>query len=163
MAITRWIKIFFVYQGACFLALTSAFGAESMRLTLEQAVKLDLETAIRLALEQNLELKAKREELGIAEGRVIKSDLFLQQNPELEGDGSNRRLKKPEEGSNRNLPQGGVSLSQEFEIGGQPAYRREAAQRNLEKVRFEVGDFERARSEERRVGKECRSRWSPYH
>src|SRR5260221_13617072 len=24
-------------------------------------------------------------------------------------------------------------------------------------------DFERARSEERRVGKECRSRWSPYH
>ena len=24
-------------------------------------------------------------------------------------------------------------------------------------------DFEGARSEERRVGKECRSRWSPYH
>jgi len=24
-------------------------------------------------------------------------------------------------------------------------------------------DFEAARSEERRVGKECRSRWSPYH
>ena len=23
--------------------------------------------------------------------------------------------------------------------------------------------YERARSEERRVGKECRSRWSPYH
>ena len=23
--------------------------------------------------------------------------------------------------------------------------------------------FEEARSEERRVGKECRSRWSPYH
>src|SRR3712207_8288989 len=25
------------------------------------------------------------------------------------------------------------------------------------------GVFSRARSEERRVGKECRSRWSPYH
>src|SRR5256885_3611304 len=25
------------------------------------------------------------------------------------------------------------------------------------------GDSPRARSEERRVGKECRSRWSPYH
>src|SRR2546429_1578917 len=25
------------------------------------------------------------------------------------------------------------------------------------------GEVERARSEERRVGKECRSRWSPYH
>ena len=30
---------------------------------------------------------------------------------------------------------------------------------------FEVGDIENIemRSEERRVGKECRSRWSPYH
>src|SRR2546430_12952301 len=26
-----------------------------------------------------------------------------------------------------------------------------------------LGTYERARSEERRVGKECRSRWSPYH
>ena len=25
------------------------------------------------------------------------------------------------------------------------------------------GKFENLRSEERRVGKECRSRWSPYH
>ena len=27
----------------------------------------------------------------------------------------------------------------------------------------ENGTSQRARSEERRVGKECRSRWSPYH
>src|SRR2546430_5982504 len=27
----------------------------------------------------------------------------------------------------------------------------------------ELGIYGRARSEERRVGKECRSRWSPYH
>ena len=26
-----------------------------------------------------------------------------------------------------------------------------------------ISDFEDQRSEERRVGKECRSRWSPYH
>ena len=26
-----------------------------------------------------------------------------------------------------------------------------------------TGDLRRLRSEERRVGKECRSRWSPYH
>ena len=25
------------------------------------------------------------------------------------------------------------------------------------------GNYTRSRSEERRVGKECRSRWSPYH
>ena len=29
----------------------------------------------------------------------------------------------------------------------------------IEKIKFEGKD----RSEERRVGKECRSRWSPYH
>ena len=29
--------------------------------------------------------------------------------------------------------------------------------------RSELDIFERKRSEERRVGKECRSRWSPYH
>ena len=28
---------------------------------------------------------------------------------------------------------------------------------------YVVGREQRARSEERRVGKECRSRWSPYH
>jgi len=28
---------------------------------------------------------------------------------------------------------------------------------------FEDGTFLEPRSEERRVGKECRSRWSPYH
>ena len=29
--------------------------------------------------------------------------------------------------------------------------------------KFEPADFKMMRSEERRVGKECRSRWSPYH
>jgi cobalt-zinc-cadmium efflux system outer membrane protein len=130
-----WIKAFFVLQGVSLLILASSFGAEPMRLTLEQAVQI--------ALERNLELKAKSEELGMAEGRVIKSDLFLQNNPELEGERANKRLKKPEEGVNKNLFQAGVSLSQEFEIGGQPRYRREAAQRNLEKVTFEVSDFGR--------------------
>ncbi len=108
-----------------------------------QEIKLDLPTAVKMALERNLELKAKSEELGIAEGRVIKSNLFLQNNPELEADMANKHLKKPEEGFNKNLFQPGVSLSQEFEIGGQPGYRREAAQRNLERVGFEVSDFGR--------------------
>ena len=31
------------------------------------------------------------------------------------------------------------------------------------KAYFESGKLHFARSEERRVGKECRSRWSPYH
>ena len=30
-------------------------------------------------------------------------------------------------------------------------------------TRTDILDIDTARSEERRVGKECRSRWSPYH
>src|SRR3712207_4783780 len=33
----------------------------------------------------------------------------------------------------------------------------------VERARAKVGGSEDIRSEERRVGKECRSRWSPYH
>ena len=36
--------------------------------------------------------------------------------------------------------------------------------RNLQQISDYLVDFAKAhRSEERRVGKECRSRWSPYH
>ena len=34
---------------------------------------------------------------------------------------------------------------------------------NIENERFTVVSSRCRRSEERRVGKECRSRWSPYH
>jgi hypothetical protein len=101
-----------------------------------EAVKLDLSTAVKMALERNLELKAKSEELGIAEGRVIKSNLVLQQNPELESEVENFKVTRGEPEFARNQTNFGFSLSQEFEIGGQPRYRREAAQRNLEKVKF---------------------------
>ena len=33
----------------------------------------------------------------------------------------------------------------------------------LERVLLSADDYGDTRSEERRVGKECRSRWSPYH
>ena len=33
----------------------------------------------------------------------------------------------------------------------------------IEKEMFSGGQIINTRSEERRVGKECRSRWSPYH
>ena len=34
--------------------------------------------------------------------------------------------------------------------------------KGLEEINVEIAEVNR-RSEERRVGKECRSRWSPYH
>jgi len=106
-------------------------------------MQLNLEQAVKIALDRNLDLQAKKEELGIAEGRQIRANLLLQHNPELEGDVSNRRLEKSSEISNRNVPQGGVTFSQEFEIAGQPQHRREAANRNLAKVKLEITDFER--------------------
>lgn len=135
MSISLQFKAFFVLQGILLLILTSSFGAEPLRLNLQQAVQM--------AVDRNLELKAKKEELGIAEGRLIRANLVIQFNPEIEGDVSNRRLENSSDGSNRNVPQGGVTLSQEFEIAGQPQYRREAANRNLEKVKLEIADFER--------------------
>ena len=47
----------------------------------------------------------------------------------------------------------GVSISTIFEIEGEEEFRKREAQI--------IADL--CRSEERRVGKECRSRWSPYH
>jgi cobalt-zinc-cadmium efflux system outer membrane protein len=135
MLISLWIKSFFVLQGVYVLIVASSFGAEPMQLNLDEAVKI--------ALDRNLELQAKKEELGIAEGRQIRANLILQFNPELEGDVSNRRLEKSSEVSNRNVPQGGVTFSQEFEIAGQPQHRREAANRNMAKVKLEITDFER--------------------
>jgi len=135
MAVLRLISIFFVYQGVLFLVVAPTFGAENMRLNLEQVVQI--------ALERNLELKAKREELGIAEGKVIRANLFLQHNPELEGEAGNFKVTRGEPAFARNQTNFGFSLSQELEIGGQPTYRREAAQGNLEKVKLEIGEFER--------------------
>jgi cobalt-zinc-cadmium efflux system outer membrane protein len=135
MVVSRLISIFFVFQGVLFLVVAPTFGAETMRLNLEQVVQI--------ALERNLELKAKREELGIAEGKLIRASLFLQHNPELEGEAGNFKVTRGEPAFARNQTNFGFSLSQELEIGGQPTYRREAAQGNLEKVKLEIGDFER--------------------
>ena len=131
----QWLKVIPVFPVLFLSPFSPAFSAEP--------IKLDLQTTVQLALERNLELQAKKEELGIAEGRLIHANLFLQNNPELDGDIGNRHLNKPEEGSSKNLPVGGVSLSQEFEIGGQPRHRRQAAQRNLERAKFDIKDIER--------------------
>ena len=134
MAISLLVKIFLVYQGVFFLIVASALGAE--------AIRLDLEQAIKMAFEQNLELKAKREELGIAEGRGSSLIFFSNRIPSWKVMWGILAYKGEPEFA-KNQTNFGFSLYQEFEIGGQPRYRREAAQGNLEKVKFEIGDFER--------------------
>ena len=49
---------------------------------------------------------------------------------------------------------------------GAPQYIRQmltAIKGEIDSKTIIAGDFNISRSEERRVGKECRSRWSPYH
>src|SRR5438067_13479988 len=41
--------------------------------------------------------------------------------------------------------------------------RYKTFKRGLHEAAFELIEIPHIRSEERRVGKECRSRWSPYH
>src|ERR1041384_6247611 len=67
------------------------------------------------------------------------------------------------------LPLGGRAMKQSFWIAGEPtakADERVADYRVVSPSFFETAGVElkkgRLRSEERRVGKECRSRWSPY-
>ena len=48
-------------------------------------------------------------------------------------------------------------------IGGESPLRRPAEFARLKGLRKEAAAGAERRSEERRVGKECRSRWSPYH
>src|SRR3712207_8856542 len=57
-----------------------------------------------------------------------------------------------------------------FKEAGMPQEQLPEVRRSLEKLRSLASDvvlttfrLTMARSEERRVGKECRSRWSPYH
>lgn len=109
----------------------------------KEPIKLDLEKAVGLALERNLELKAKREEIGIAEARLTGANLFLQHNPELGIAGGNFKVSAGELALRRNLFNSKFSFSQELEVGGQPKYRRRAAAGNLLSVKLDVRDLER--------------------
>ena len=53
------------------------------------------------------------------------------------------------------LAHGELSSTMDFRKRHLPRVSRQSAN--------DKGDTEMIRSEERRVGKECRSRWSPYH
>ena len=57
-----------------------------------------------------------------------------------------------------------LAIEGDIEIAGQAQNGREALDLVVQLMPDVVlTDIEMPRSEERRVGKECRSRWSPYH
>ena len=54
----------------------------------------------------------------------------------------------------------GIKVAIYDDCEGEKRAKKELDEKGLSKL---VGIVARSRSEERRVGKECRSRWSPYH
>ena len=67
-----------------------------------------------------------------------------------------------------NIENGKVKLSlkipaEDYRRALESAYRRTGAHYNIPGFRKGKVPRKVIRSEERRVGKECRSRWSPYH
>ena len=74
------------------------------------------------------------------------------------------RLRCPEE-ANLKAPESVVTLHTSFIRAGADLIETNTFGANRRKLAglYLEDDLERIRSEERRVGKECRSRWSPYH
>src|SRR3712207_9593451 len=56
-----------------------------------------------------------------------------------------------------------LAYAKERRAFGQPISKYQAIQAKLADMSTEIEACRLLRSEERRVGKECRSRWSPYH
>jgi cobalt-zinc-cadmium efflux system outer membrane protein len=137
----RWQRIVFLGAVFSFLWLVlwvqeAATGSE------EQPLSLTLPLAIEQALRNNPDLKAKRQALGIAQGRVQQAELLFQDNPHLsmDVDYRHRRFALPTGKSGVDTE---VRLLQEIEIAGQRGYRREAAAKNLAQAEWSVADAER--------------------
>jgi cobalt-zinc-cadmium efflux system outer membrane protein len=101
---------------------------------------LDLEKALALARTLNPELRAKRKELGIAEGKLHQASIFFQHNPELSLQGASRRVSGEEK--TEHFADFGVELSQEFEMWGQPRARIESAKAAREAVKADIATVE---------------------
>lgn len=77
---------------------------------------LTLEEAVRIAMEENLELKVREQDIGMARGELLKAKVFL--NPEFEIQGATDALI-----SNENESNFAVGLSQTFFLGPKRQYR----------------------------------------
>ena len=65
---------------------------------------------------------------------------------------------------NRWRIEGTLTTTSHLHVGsGETTNRKEIKNKNKKDEEAEIAAIVTDRSEERRVGKECRSRWSPYH
>ena len=134
---TRWVLLASVWT----FLLTGQIAPGEAQET-PAAVRVDLPTALVLALQENPDLQAKRHALGLAEGRVQRSELLFQENPRVsvEADYRNRRFRTP---TGRSTADAAVSVLQEIEIAGQATHRRQAAASHLSYTEWRIADAER--------------------
>ena len=114
--------------------------------------------------------KASRDRLAVLESELAgleskSNELTIQWKAEKDALASATRIK--EELDKARIAVEKAQRDGEFEKAGELQYdlipRLEKALSDAEAVENNAAMLEEARSEERRVGKECRSRWSPYH
>jgi cobalt-zinc-cadmium efflux system outer membrane protein len=118
-------------------ACTALAGALAGLMVRERCVAepLTLAQALAAARSNNPDLLAVRQELEIARGRLVKAEYPSQFNPELAGEGAQRRLGAGGSGTDY-----GVALSQEVEVAGQRGARIAEARVNLEVTEQRVRD-----------------------
>lgn len=133
-AVARWVVDVCVW-----LALVSPSARADGE---ARSLTFDLSAVITRALQENPDLKAKRQALGVALGRVQQAELLFQENPRLsvDADFRNRRSAEPTGRFGADVE---VRLLQEIEIAGQRKHRREAATKNLNQAEWAVADAER--------------------
>src|SRR2546427_10359031 len=108
---------------------------------------------VRLAHETFRNLRTTAEAHGVARARAILLDLGVSSH-QLETSGRGFSFQKDEPLDMRLDPTRGETAAQLV---------NRLTEAELARILVEHGEERHARSEERRVGKECRSRWSPDH
>lgn len=119
-----------------FLAVSMLLGVLATENGKAAELSLDLASALQRALRDNPEIKAKRHELGSAQGRVQQAGLLFQSNPRLSVE-----VETPTSGKTGTSVE--LNLQQELEIAGQRGHRAEAAEKNLSQAQFSIEDAER--------------------
>lgn len=102
-------------------------------------VPLTLPEALRQAESAHPAVRAREAQLAAAEGARREASSLLAHNPEL----STERTRRRAAGVDGRTTEWGLGISQSFEIGGQQARRREAAEATLEALRAEIEDARR--------------------
>ena len=100
---------------------------------------LTLEQALRRAEEANPGLQATQAGRLAARGEELEASALFHRNPELTL-GATRRRAPGLDGSDTTFSESAITLSQSLELGGQPGYRRAAANHSSQAVEAEVAD-----------------------